>query len=65
MKAIIKMINGEEFTVTGDIVNDLHVYFTDKTGAVVKNSLGWLSTSDDAINLKHAVSIKFESEAIN
>ncbi|MDQ0270754.1 hypothetical protein [Cytobacillus purgationiresistens] len=65
MKAIIKMVNGEEFTVTGDLVSDLHDYFTGPTGAVEKIPIGWLSTPIDAINLKHAVSIKFESEASN
>jgi hypothetical protein len=62
MKAIVKMINGEEFTITGDIASSIHGYFTQKEGANLALPIVWVGDDSCVINFNHAISVKFSKE---
>jgi hypothetical protein len=59
MRIDVKMVNGEEFVITGDVAESVYGYFTNKEGANETLPLGWVSDYELAINFDHAISVKF------
>lgn len=59
MKAIVKTVDGGEFTFIGAIVKDLKAYYTQDTGAYLSKPIGWVGTGEMFINFDHVVSVKF------
>jgi hypothetical protein len=62
MRATVKMVNGEEFVITGDVATSIHGYFTQKVGANVSLPIVWVGDNACVINLNHAISVKFSKE---
>lgn len=62
-KAVIKMTNGNDYTITGPIVNDLYEAINaDREGATISRNIGWVSVRSHAINMKYAENIVFTKE---
>lgn len=65
MKAVVKTVTGETYTLNSDVTNDLLPYFTGKPGQSYTSPLGWVTYFSDngnrvAINIAHVVHIEFK-----
>lgn len=59
MKAIVKTVDGGEFTFIGAIVKDLKAYYTQDSGTFLAKPLMWVGNGETFINFDHVISIQF------
>lgn len=59
MEAIVKTIDGGEFTMTGDLVTNLYTFLTQKKGMSFSVPIMWVGDGETFINFTHVVSVRF------
>lgn len=64
MKAIVKAVNGEEFTISDPQATSIYQYMNPEsaTGRRTDLPLGWVSAPNMGINFAHVVTVRFEVE---
>lgn len=59
MKAIVKTVDGNEFTITGDLATNIYTYLTQNKGASLSLPLLWVGDGEAFLNFANAVNVKF------